>query len=90
MGAIYEQEKARIEFRVIFNEEPDKHEHEFSNIENLILVNRYGLYCGDISEAIELTKLHRKIQLQASSLGVELEDDVLVKLIGGNYFGRSK
>ncbi|OZB98097.1 hypothetical protein [Paenibacillus sp. XY044] len=85
MYATYEQEKAKIDFRLIFNDEPNN--YRFTNTEHLKLVNKYGLYCGDVSKAIRLSELHTQIQLEAATCGIDLDDNSLIKLIGDNYYG---
>lgn len=80
MNSAYEHEKSKIEFRMIFNDEPSN--YRFSNTEHLKLVNKYGLYCGNVSQAIQLSDLHTKIQLESSVCGIDLDDNSLIKLLG--------
>ncbi|WP_431785871.1 hypothetical protein [Paenibacillus lactis] len=83
MNAIYELEKAKIDFYMIFNEKSDN--YNFANTEHIKLVNRYGLYCEDVAQAIELANLHTKIQLDSATCGVVLDDSVLFSLIGNGF-----
>ncbi|OMD66900.1 hypothetical protein [Paenibacillus odorifer] len=59
MNATYEQEKAYLEFRMIFNEEPSN--HQILNLRHMKLVTEYGKHTGDIEKSLKLVAVHLSI-----------------------------
>ncbi|OME55482.1 hypothetical protein BSK59_13480 [Paenibacillus odorifer] len=63
MNAVYEQEKACLEFRMIFNEEPSN--HQVLNLRHMKLVTEYGKHTGNIEESLKLAATHLSIYEKA-------------------------
>lgn len=86
MNDYYELEKAKIKFKMIFND--DVENHTYTNTRSLQLVNQYGMIAGNLQKAIEyadLADLHLKLQSDSARCGVYIEDDAFIELLRSNY-----
>jgi hypothetical protein len=77
--ASIEVERAKVEYKMIFNEDAD--EHNLFDLYHIGLVTSYGKLFGELEKSREMASLHMKLSNSFSQVGINLDDYQIINMI---------
>lgn len=78
-AASIEVERAKVEYKMIFNEDAD--EHNFVDVYHIGLVTSYGKIFGELEKSREMASLHIKLHDSFYRVGIHLDYYQIINMI---------